>query len=98
MDPVIAQRAADEDLAFGQAVAMGASVEPPAGEPKIPSVMEALSELDADIFVVVEQDMYPVEFDVPLPIAIRTRTYLNSAGLHSRAGTVLPQEIPDERS
>jgi inosose dehydratase len=46
--------------------------------------MEALSELDADIFVVVEQDMYPVDFDLPLPIATRTRTYLNSVGLHSR--------------
>jgi inosose dehydratase len=98
MDPVIAQRAVDEDLAFGQAVAMGASVEPPAGEPKIPSVMEALAELDAEIFVVVEQDMYPVDFDRPLPIATRTRTYLNSVGLHSRPAAVLPQEIPDDRS
>jgi len=98
MDPVIAQRAVDEDLAFGQAVAMGASVEPPAGEPKIPSVMEALGELDAEIFVVVEQDMYPVDFDLPLPIATRTRTYLNSVGLHSRPAAVLPQEIPDDRS
>ena len=98
MDPAIALRAVGEDLAFGQAVAMGASIEPPAGEPDIPSVMDALSELDAELFVVVEQDMYPVEFDVPLPIATRTRTYLNSVGLHSRAGTVLPQEIPDERS
>jgi inosose dehydratase len=98
MDPVIAQRAVDEDLAFGQAVAMGASVEPPAGEPKIPSVMEALGELDAEIFVVVEQDMYPVDFDLPLPIATRTRTYLNSVGLHSRPAPALPQEIPDDRS
>lgn len=97
MDPDIALRAVDEDLAFGQAVAMGASVEPPAGEPKIPSVMEALSELDADIFVVVEQDMYPVDFDLPLPIATRTRTYLNSVGLHSRAAAVPSEEIPDER-
>jgi inosose dehydratase len=98
MDPVIAQRAVDEDLAFGQAVAMGASVEPPAGEPKIPSVMEALGELDAEIFVVVEQDMYPVDFDLPLPIAIRTRTYLNSVGLHSRPAAALTQEIPDDQS
>jgi inosose dehydratase len=97
MDPVIAQRAVDEDLAFGQAVAMGASVEPPAGEPRIPSVIQALSELDADIFVVVEQDMYPVDFDLPLPIATRTRTYLNSVGLHSRAAAVPSEEISDER-
>jgi inosose dehydratase len=98
MDPAIAARAKAEDLAFGQAVAMGASIEPPAGEPKIPSVMEALSELDAEIFVVVEQDMYPVDFDLPLPIATRTRTYLNSVGLHSRPAAALLQEIPDDQS
>jgi len=98
MDPVIAQRAVDEDLAFGQAVAMGASVEPPAGEPKIPSVMEALSELDAEIFVVVEQDMYPVDFDLPLPIATRPRTSPTSVGLHSRPAAALLQEIPDDQS
>ncbi|WP_433293126.1 TIM barrel protein [Actinoplanes sp. CA-030573] len=98
MDPEIARRAVEEDLAFGKAVAQGASVEPPAGEPKIPAVMEALSELDADIFVVVEQDMYPVDFDVPLPIATRTRSYLNSVGLHSRPPAASPQEISDERS
>ncbi|MEV6600860.1 TIM barrel protein [Actinoplanes sp. NPDC051346] len=78
MDPAIAARAAAEDLPFGQAVARGASVEPPAGAPDVPSVLTALEELDADLFVVVEQDMYPVDFDEPLPIATRTRAYLNS--------------------
>lgn len=87
MDPVIAERASREDLAFGRAVAQGASVEPPAGEPDVPTVLAALGELDTELFVVVEQDMYPVEFDVPLPIARRTRAYLNSVGLHSRPTT-----------
>ncbi|GID31320.1 TIM barrel protein [Paractinoplanes brasiliensis] len=87
MDPVIAERAAREDLAFGRAVAQGASVEPPAGEPDVPTVLAALGELGTELFVVVEQDMYPVEFDVPLPIARRTRAYLNSVGLHSRPTT-----------
>ena len=36
MDPAIVERAEREDLAFGQAVAMGASCEPPAGLPDIP--------------------------------------------------------------
>jgi inosose dehydratase len=87
MDPAIAERAEREDLAFGQAVAMGASVEPPAGLPDVPSVLHALNELDArneldaELFVVVEQDMYPVDFDLPLPIATRTRAYLQSVGL-----------------
>jgi inosose dehydratase len=85
MDPEIVARAEREDLAFGQAVAMGASCEPPKGLPDVPSVIEALAELDADLFVVVEQDMYPVDFDVPLPIATRTRSYLNSRGLGSSA-------------
>ena len=81
MDPAIVERAEREDLAFGQAVAMGASCEPPAGLPDVPSVVEALSGLDAELFVVVEQDMYPVEFDKPEPIARRTRDYLRGVGV-----------------
>lgn len=81
MNPVIVQKAEQEDLAFGQAVAMGASCEPPVGLPDIPSVVEALDELDAELFVVVEQDMYPVGFDQPEPIARRTRDYLRGAGI-----------------
>jgi inosose dehydratase len=76
---------ADRDgLAFGQAVAMGASCEPPSGEPAIGEVAKALAELDRDMFVVVEQDMYPVEFDVPKPIAQRTRSYLLDVGIGAR--------------
>jgi inosose dehydratase len=81
MDPAIVAKAEAEDLAFGQAVAMGASCEPPQGLPDIPSVLEALNELDAELFVVVEQDMYPCDFDKPKPIAERTYGYLNDAGI-----------------
>jgi inosose dehydratase len=81
MDPAIVTKAEQEDLAFGQAVAMGASCEPPAGLPEIPPIVEALRELDAEKFVIVEQDMYPTPFDVPEPIAARTRTYLRGAGV-----------------
>ena len=63
MDPAIVEKAEREDLAFGQAVALGASCEPPKGLPHVPDVVAALQKLDADIFVVVEQDMYPVDFD-----------------------------------
>ena len=80
MDPDIVARAEAEDLAFGQAVALGASCEPPRGLPEVPSVIEALGALDAELFVVVEQDMYPVDFDLPKPIAARTRDYLRSVG------------------
>jgi inosose dehydratase len=81
MDPAIVERAEREDLAFGQAVAMGASCEPPAGLPDIPTVVEALSGLDAELYVVVEQDMYPAPFDKPEPIARRTRDYLRGVGV-----------------
>ena len=74
-------RAEREDLAFGQAVALGASCEPPKGLPDVPSVVGALSGLDAELFVVVEQDMYPVGFDVPAPVAARTREYLRGVGV-----------------
>lgn len=81
MDPAIVEQAEREDLAFGQAVAMGASCEPPTGLPDIPSVVEALSGLDAELYVVVEQDMYPAPFDKPEPIARRTRDYLRGVGV-----------------
>jgi inosose dehydratase len=83
MDPAIVEKAEQGDLAFGQAVAMGASCEPPQGLPDIPSVIEALSHLSAELFVVVEQDMYPVEFDKPKPIAGRTFDYLRGAGIRA---------------
>ena len=68
-------------VAFGQAVAMGASCEPPAGEPDIPTVARALRDRGTDTFVIVEQDMYPVDFDKPRPIAERTRAYLIEQGI-----------------
>jgi inosose dehydratase len=85
MDPAIVAKAEAEDLAFGQAVAMGASCEPPQGLPDIPSVLEALNELDAELYVVVEQDMYPCDFGTPKPIAARTFNYLNANGMHGGA-------------
>jgi inosose dehydratase len=82
MDPAVLDEAEREDLAFGQAVARGASCEPPKGVPDVESVVGALEGLDVDeLFVVVEQDLYPCPFDVPKPIAGRTRDYLRSCGV-----------------
>ena len=81
MDPAIVARADRDGLAFGQAVAMGASCEPPRGEPVVEDVATALRALDRDLFVVVEQDMYPCDFGQPKPIAQRTYTYLRSLGI-----------------
>jgi len=72
MDPAILAKAEAEDLSFGQAVAMGASCEPPYGLPDIPPVLAALDGLGAELFHLVEQDMYPCDFGKPKPIAART--------------------------
>jgi len=37
--------------------------------------------------VVVEQDMYPVDFDLPKPIAQRTYRYLRGVGIGQPGGT-----------
>jgi len=81
MDPKIVALAEKEDMPFGKAVAMGASCEPPDGEPDINAVSEALRALKAELFVVVEQDMYPCPFDKPKPIAERTRSVLRKRGI-----------------
>ena len=81
MDPAIVEQADRDGLAFGQAVGMGASCEPPGGMPDIESVTRALLELGGDYFVVVEQDMYPTDFGKPKPIAQRTYAYLRGVGI-----------------
>lgn len=81
MDEAVVEQAEREDLAFGQAVAMGASCEPPKGLPDVDAVAGALRGLDAELFVVVEQDMYPCDFGAPKPIAARTRDYLLGCGV-----------------
>ncbi|WP_199043752.1 TIM barrel protein [Glycomyces salinus] len=84
MDPEVLRQVNDEALGFGEAVKRGVCVEPPAGVPNPADIVTELSRLDADLFVIVEQDLYPCEPDVPLPIAVRTRKYLNSCGLGAR--------------
>ncbi len=81
MDRAVLDRARAADLAFGQAVALGVSCEPPHGIPAVEEVVAALSTLDTDLFVVVEQDMYPVDFAVPMPVAARTRDHLLALGV-----------------
>ncbi|WP_027943703.1 TIM barrel protein [Amycolatopsis taiwanensis] len=90
MDPVILDRVRKENLSFSEAVRLGVCVEPPAGVPEPAKVIDALSTLDAEIFVIVEQDLYPCAPEAPLPIATRTREYLNSRGVSAteRPGAV----------
>jgi inosose dehydratase len=56
--------------------------EPPRGVPAVEQVLDALDHaVDAELFMIVEQDLYPCAPEVPLPIAIRTRSYLQQCGV-----------------
>ncbi len=81
VDPAILARIRDEGLGFAPAVRLGAMVEPPLGVPDMPPLLAALAALDRELYCIVEQDMYPCDFDRPLPIARRTYEYFRSCGL-----------------
>ncbi|MEV8557511.1 TIM barrel protein [Streptomyces sp. NPDC051917] len=81
MDPEILAQVAAENLSFGEAVKRGVCVSPPAGVPNPADVVAELARLDAELFVIVEQDLYPCAPEVPLPIAVRTREHLAGCGL-----------------
>ena len=77
VDPAIRPaRRATSGSGFAPAVRLGVMVEPPLGDPDMPAVLAALAALDRELFCIVEQDMYPCDFDVPLPIATRTARVL----------------------
>lgn len=80
IDPAVVAKVNEEGIGFGEAVRLGAMCEPPLGVPPMAPILEALAALDADIFAIVEQDMYPCEPERPLPIATRTLRYLTSCG------------------
>jgi inosose dehydratase len=84
VDPGVMERVRAENLTFAAANAAGVMTEPPGGLPDLREVLEEVEKLDRPIFGIVEQDMYPVAFDVPLPIAKRTRNYLLSCGSRTR--------------
>jgi inosose dehydratase len=81
VDRAIQARVREEKLGFAPAVRLGAMVEPPLGEPDMVTLLAALGALDRDLYCIVEQDMYPCDFDRPLPIAVRTQQYFKACGL-----------------
>lgn len=81
VDPLVRQRVREERLSLAEAVPLGVMVEPPYGIPAMPPLLDALAALDREIFTVVEQDLYPVAPDVPLPIGARTAGYFAGCGL-----------------
>ena len=72
------------DVPFGTAVAQGIMIEPPHGVPEFAPIIEAVSAIDPNIFAIVEQDLYPVDIDLPLGIATRTREHIFSCTSHAR--------------
>lgn len=83
VDPAVVAKVDSEDLPFGEAVKLGAMIEPPLGIPELPPLLQAIEKLGADVFAIVEQDLYPCDIETPLPIAQRTRKYLSSCGIPS---------------
>jgi inosose dehydratase len=95
IDPDVLRQARAEDLSFAQAVRRGVCPEPPGGVPDLEPLVAELSGLDADLFAIVEQDLYPLDdHDVPLPIAERTKAYLDRCGIGSLAKGNAGRPIP----
>jgi len=80
-DPELVRLAHEQDWPFGQVVARGGSVTPPAGAPDMRVLIEALTELDKELYVILEQDLYPADPTFPLPNAIATRKFFAECGL-----------------
>jgi len=72
------------DVPFKHAVADGIMIEPPHGEPPLGPILEEATAIDAEIFGIVEQDMYGCSADRPFPIAQRTREHLLSTTAAAR--------------
>ena len=81
VDPAVRARALAEKMPLADAVKLGVMCEPPYGEPDMPPLLERLGQLGRPIFTVIEQDLYPVEPDIPLPVGARTAGYYVGCGL-----------------
>jgi len=85
VDPAVLEVVRRDNLTWAEANLAGVMVEPPAGAPDLAQVIDELEKLNRGLYCIVEQDMYPVaSFDVPLPIATRTRRYLCGCGSKTR--------------
>ena len=81
VDPRVLAQVEAEQLSFAAAVKRDVMCEPGLGIPRLDDVITGLQSLPADTFVIVEQDLYPCDFDRPYPIAARTRKTLRTAGI-----------------
>jgi inosose dehydratase len=71
----------ENEIPFATAVGMSVFCEPSQGIVDFLVFRDVLREIDYRGYAIVEQDMYPVPFDKPLPIARRTRAYLREIGI-----------------
>lgn len=69
-----------ENLPWGVAVARGVTDEPARGMVDFPALAAALAETGYNGYAIVEQDMFPCDPAVPLPLAKRTISYLRGLG------------------
>jgi len=81
VDPGVLAQVQAERLSFADAVKRDVMCEPGRGVPALGDMAGALGSLPEGTFVIVEQDLYPCDFDRPYPIAARTRQTLRAAGI-----------------
>ena len=81
VDPGVLTQVEVEHLSFADAVKRDVMCEPGLGVPALDDVIAGLGSLPVGTFVIVEQDLYPCDFDRPYPIAARTRQTLVAAGI-----------------
>jgi len=84
VDRGIMAEVAAKQAPFAEAVKMGAFTEPKDGVIDFVALREVLEEVGFEGIGIVEQDLYPTEFDKPFPIAVSTRRYLSGIGLAQR--------------
>jgi inosose dehydratase len=81
VDAELRDRVAREGMSFAAGVAAGVFVEPSLGSIDFEELRDRMADVGYTGYAIVEQDMYPAEFDRPLPIAKRTYEYLSGIGL-----------------
>jgi len=81
VEPDVLAHALKNEISFVEAVLQGVMVEPPLGVPDYGPILSEAAKHNPGIFAIIEQDMYPVgDFALPLPIAKRTREYIEGCG------------------
>lgn len=81
VDPELSERVRREQIPFCKAVAAGMFVAPQYGVVDFVALRDALQETGYDGFAIAEQDMYPADFNRPLPIAQATFDYFRELGM-----------------